>query len=152
MFINEENVRVPYMIAMPRIAAAVRARTLASVIDTAPTVLDLIGLPPMPEYQGTSLLSSRRRRAFFLADYSLGFLGLREDCWKYVFEVNSGRSTLFDVCRDPGERADRSNAAPEQVEAYRAAVESWSLAQRRLVRGRSGPMRADGHADDRDEH
>jgi hypothetical protein len=152
MFVDEENVHVPYFIALPGVSTSIRVASIASVIDTAPTVLDLIGLPPSPDYQGDSLLSPRRARSFFLADYSLGFLGLREGCWKYVLQLNGARSSLFDVCRDPDERQDRSADWPTRVRTYRSDVQRWSLEQKGLVSGRSDVMRADRHAEDRQQH
>ena len=42
LFIHEENVRVPYVIAAPgAITEAIRVKRVASVIDTAPTIVDL---------------------------------------------------------------------------------------------------------------
>jgi len=152
MFVDEENVHVPYFIAVPGLSTSIRVASIASVVDTAPTVLDLIGLPRLPEYQGQSLLSPHRARSFFLADYSLGFLGLREGCWKYVLELNGARSTLFDVCRDPDERQDLSADWPTRVRAYRSDVQAWSFEQKRLVSGRSDVVRADRHAEDRQHH
>ena len=49
---------------------------VASVIDTAPTILDLLGYPVPAQHQGRSLLTSEARPAFFFTDYSLGWLGL----------------------------------------------------------------------------
>ena len=54
LFIHEENVRVPYVIAAPgRDRRADPRGRVASVIDTAPTMLDLLGLPrDQPAHQG----------------------------------------------------------------------------------------------------
>ena len=49
--------------------------------DTAPTVLDLLGLSVPPSYQGRSLLDGPTCLALFCTDYALGLLGLRGG-WK----------------------------------------------------------------------
>ena len=116
MFIHEENLRVPYVIAAPgAVTAQRRVQRVASTIDTAPTVLDLLGLPAEALHQGTSLLRPDPRMALFFTDYSIGWLGLADGCWKYSFEMDSGRSRLFDVCDDPAESRDRAGEFPERV-------------------------------------
>jgi arylsulfatase A-like enzyme len=132
------------------VSSQARVGSVASVIDIPPTILDLLGLPAQTDFQGESLLIDRPRVAFFLADYSLGWLGLRDGCWKYQLDVTAGRSTLFDVCRDPAETRDRSAEWPERIRVYRERVQSWSSSQRRLLLSASH-VSADGHADDRDD-
>jgi len=134
LFLNEENVRVPYAIALPgRIKGELRVHRLASLLDTAPTILDLTGLPRSPEHEGLSLLRPGEPMALFHTDYSLGWLGLRDGCWKYLFEIDDGRSKLFDLCHDPDETVDRSGAHTDRVRAYHDRVIAWSAAERDLV-------------------
>jgi glucan phosphoethanolaminetransferase (alkaline phosphatase superfamily) len=131
LFINEENVKVPYLIVVPGATTEpARVADIASLIDTAPTLLDLLGLPQPGSYQGTSLLRPGPRMALFFTDYSLGLLGLRDGCWKYIYEINAARSKLFDVCRDPNETINLSADRPEQALAYRDRVTKWSAAQK----------------------
>jgi hypothetical protein len=138
LFIYEENIRVPYLIAIPGVTeSTTRVPGVASLVDTAPTILDLLGLRPARRHQGTSLLQPGSRMALFLADYSLGWLGLRDACWKYQFETGSGRSALFDVCADPGETRNLAGREPARVRAYRRHVEQWS--RRDALFTRSGP-------------
>jgi glucan phosphoethanolaminetransferase (alkaline phosphatase superfamily) len=126
----DENVRVPLLIALPGLVSAVRhVRRTASLLDIAPTVLDLLGVGRPPEFQGESLLGPRERMALFFTDYSLGLLGLRDGCAKFITELESGRSRLFDLCSDPGERADRAIDRPELVALYRERLRAWSGAQ-----------------------
>ena len=55
----EENVRVPFLIAAPGlIPHQIRTDRVVSLIDTAPTILDLLGMPEDDAYQGTSALTS----------------------------------------------------------------------------------------------
>jgi arylsulfatase A-like enzyme len=125
-FIYDENVHVPYIIAAPGlIQNQTRVRSGASLIDTAPTILDLLGLPLPPRFQGYSLLDEMPRMALFFTDYSLGFLGLYDSCWKMIFETDSLRSSLYDVCLDPQERQNLSGRNQDRVNAYRATLERW---------------------------
>ncbi len=134
LFVYEENVRVPCLIAAPGlIREAIRVRSVASLIDTAPTILDLLGLPASLGYQGTSLLESQERMALFYTDYSLGLLGLRDGNWKLIYELESSRAKLFDLNRDPTESRNLAAAQPERVRAYQEHLKKWAAAQRSLL-------------------
>jgi lipoteichoic acid synthase len=137
-FIYDENVRVPLMIAVPGATLQqVRVPAVTSLIDVMPTILDLLGLPPSPGQQGVSALRPGARLSLFFTDYSLGWLGLRDGCRKYLYEIGSGRSKLFDVCRDPDETHDMSMSADEstRVAGYRARVERWASATKSSLEG-----------------
>ena len=132
LFIYDENIHVPYIIAAPGlIEDKIRVSNAASLIDTAPTILDLLGLPVPENLQGTSLLDPNPRMSLFFTDYSLGWLGLYDACRKYLFEINSDRSKLYDVCKDPGETNDLSDREHGRTSAYRSRLEEWIAAQRR---------------------
>src|SRR4029079_19293308 len=127
LFIHEENVRIPLMIAAPGSSRrSVRVPRVARVIDIAPTILDLLGLAPDARHQRTSLLPGDARVALFYADYSIGWLGLVDGCSKYLYDVDSGRSRLFDVCVDPGETQDTAAANPQRVFVYKDRVAAWA--------------------------
>jgi phosphoglycerol transferase MdoB-like AlkP superfamily enzyme len=136
LFLYDENVRVPYLIAAPGlIKKAVRVARPISLIDTAPTILDLLGLPAPAGYQGLTALEGKSDIALFYTDYSLSLMGLRDGCWKYIYELESGRSKLFDVCADAAESNDLAPANLERAEAYRARLSEWASAQKALISG-----------------
>ena len=136
----EENIRVPLLMAVPGMeAAGARAGGTASLVDVPPTVLDVLGIERPIAFQGASLLDGADRMALFFTDYSLGLLGARDGCLKYIHELESGRSRLFDLCTDPEEQTDIASRHPDRVLAYRAHVRAWSSAQ--VARIRSEPAR-----------
>jgi hypothetical protein len=63
--------------------------------------------------------------ALFFTDYSLGWLGLVDGCWKYILETGSRRSSLFDICKDPAESRNIAGMHEERIRRYRDRVESW---------------------------
>jgi hypothetical protein len=131
LFLYEENVRVPYLIAAPGlIQGPERVGRVASLVDTAPTVLDLLGLPAPEGFQGRSLLGEQPGLALFCTDYSLGFLGLRDGRWKLIHELESNRSRLFDLEEDPEEQLDLATRHPERAAAYREHLLRWAAAQK----------------------
>ncbi len=133
-FIWEENVRVPCLVlASGIIEQGQRLGRIASLIDLAPTVLDLLGLEAPSEWQGRSLLHGPQRMALFLTDYSLALAGLRDGNWKAIHEIESGRTKLFDVHLDPAERVDLSARYPGKSEAYRKILLEWCKSQRAQI-------------------
>jgi arylsulfatase A-like enzyme len=135
--IYEENVRVPFTIFVPGMGKAPRrVRRLASLLDAAPTVLDLVGLDAPATFQGVSLLDARPRMALFFTDYSLGLLGLRDGCTKYLYEMESRRSRLFDLCQDPAEQVDLATERASDVVRYRDRLRRWIAAEVARIGGR----------------
>jgi phosphoglycerol transferase MdoB-like AlkP superfamily enzyme len=134
LFIYDENVRVPLIVAAPGLfKKPIRVARVASLIDVAPTILDLLGISRPAAYQGRSLLEDRAQMALFATDYSLGFLGLRDGRWKMIHELESSQSRLFDLSGDPDERYDLANLYPERVALYRDHLLNWSAAQKYLI-------------------
>ena len=131
----DENVRVPFLLAAAGVVShQIRSKQVVSLVDTATTVLDLAGLPAPESYQGRSMLDGEPRMALFFADYSLGMLGLRDGPRKFIHELDSGRSKLFDVVKDPQERMDLSDRHVEEVRWYAQDLRTWSSAQKHLLR------------------
>lgn len=130
----DENVHVPFLIAAPGLMRSQeRVRKVVSLVDTAPTILDLIGIPAGANYQGRSMLDSASRMALFFTDYSLGLLGLRDGRWKFVYEIGSGRAKLFDLERDPRELADVSAREAARASWYGQVVRGWCGAQKSYI-------------------
>jgi arylsulfatase A-like enzyme len=134
LHIYDENIRVPLLVAMPGVTTTqTRVRDVASVIDVAPTLLDLAGLAIPSGYEGQSLLAGRPRMALFFTDYSMGLLGLQDGCWKALLEIESAHEQLFDTCADPDERVNLAAANPERIAAYRHRLRAASSATRHAI-------------------
>jgi phosphoglycerol transferase MdoB-like AlkP superfamily enzyme len=133
-FLYEENVHVPFLIAAPGLMRKQeRVRKVVSLVDTAPTILDLAGIPAPANFQGRTMLDGAPRMALFFADYSLGLLGLRDGPWKFVYEIGSGRQRLFDLERDPREMSDLSAAEGARTSWYGEVVRAWSSQQKSYI-------------------
>jgi lipoteichoic acid synthase len=152
-FLYEENVHVPFLIAAPGGLSSVprgvlhgqeRVRQVVSLVDTAPTILELMGIAPPKNYQGRSMLGGgvddelpsapdRAHTALFFTDYSLGLLGLRDGRWKFIYETGSGRVRLFDLEGDPRETVDVSARETTRTSRYARVVRAWSSAQKNYI-------------------
>jgi lipoteichoic acid synthase len=134
LFIYEENVRVPLVIAAPGlITEGMRVPGLTSHVDVVPTILDLLGVTAPADYQGLSRLVGKRATVQFFTDSSLALVGLREENWKYVHEIESNRHKLFDLAEDPDEQRNLADRHPERVDRYKAQLLEWCSTQRGLV-------------------
>lgn len=138
-FVYDTTMRVPLVMAgLPSLRAGLVASGLARTADIAPTVLDLLGAPPLPEAQGRSLaaVATGERAAPALGETGATGYGesielanafgaaplrfAREGRWKYIHQVDP---KLFDVAADPGEETNLASQRPEIVERLRAALE-----------------------------
>jgi phosphoglycerol transferase MdoB-like AlkP superfamily enzyme len=121
LFLYEENVRVPFFIAAPGAPFAPRrAPQLASLIDLAPTTLALAALAREPAHEGRSLLAvSAPRVARFFTEQGSRRGGLRDGRWKVIVDADVGRTEVYDLATDPGERADRSAEAARVSSSHR---------------------------------
>jgi arylsulfatase A-like enzyme len=134
LWLYEENVRVPYLVLAPGlIRESIRVQRVASLVDTGPTILDLLGVPRPAEYQGQSLLEGLEAMALFCTDYSLLLVGLRDGRWKMIHELDSGRSKLFDLRADPAEANDVAEQEAGRVAVYREHLQRWARNQKRLA-------------------
>lgn len=131
LHIYEENVRVPLLFAVPgALDGPIHVRRSASLLDVSPTILDLLGEFVPDEFDGASLLMPQERMALFFTDYSLGLLGLRDGNWKYIYEIESGHSKLFELNSDPAETINLADRFEPRRDAYRTLLMKWAAAQR----------------------
>jgi lipoteichoic acid synthase len=120
---------VPLVIAAPGlITHQTRSRQVVSLIDVAPTLLDLLGGPVPRAYEGHSMLDGTSRMAFFYTHYSRPLCGLRDGRFKMIAELDSGRSRLFDLDADPGELSDIAEKHPDRRAWYARNLRNWSAA------------------------
>jgi arylsulfatase A-like enzyme len=134
LFLYEENVHVPLFISMPgTMTESRRVKRIASLIDLAPTILDLLGLAAVPDYQGTSLLNHGERAALFFTDYALPLAGVRDGKWKLIARIGFPRAKLFDAEADPGETLNLAEQYPDFVAAWQRRLQDWASAQKALI-------------------
>jgi len=75
------------------------------------------------------MLHGDPRLALFFADYSLGLLGLRDGRTKFIYELESKRSRMFDLEDDPGEQINVASENVDRAAHYRQLLRSWAAAQ-----------------------
>lgn len=126
--------RVPLVVRAPG-AKAQRIAAARTHLDIAPTVLDLMQVPPLPRFQGRSMApeiygeepaelrepivlelaedsNNPARRAIIIGTFKL-----------IVFD--SGKKALYDLAADPGELTDLSAKDPERVKTLAAELDAY---------------------------
>ena len=106
----DHSVRVPLVMAGPRVPAGVRSGVLAYLLDVFPTICELAGIDCPGTVEGASLVpcfgdaSQGVREELYLA-YEGGIRGIRHGRHKLI-EYAGGETQLFDLEADPHERTN----------------------------------------------
>ncbi|HTM91369.1 MAG TPA: hypothetical protein VL095_03050, partial [Flavisolibacter sp.] len=82
---------------------------------------------PKPDtWEGTSLFENvTRDRSFFVSPYTDLIIGTRHGNWKYIFNVDTEESELFDLSKDPKELNEISRQYPEIVKKEHEVLIAW---------------------------
>jgi len=109
---------------------------VGSHVDIVPTIVDVLGLEPAPQWQGESFFARERSgRAYFETGISEYQFGVREGPWKYIYNTTLGTERLFHLPTDPDERQDLSAREPDRSARLRQRLAAFIAAEDRLLRG-----------------
>jgi choline-sulfatase len=134
LFLYDTTMTVPLVVHFPGRVAPARNDAAVRLVDVAPTVLALAGLPPLPDVDGVSvvpLLSGRRQAmepAFLETRHPWTTYGwsplaaVRHAGAKYV---RAPREELYDLAADPGEERDLARLRPGSRAHLRALLERF---------------------------
>jgi arylsulfatase A-like enzyme len=110
----EELLRAPLVVYFPPLfPPGKRFEEVVEQVDMAPTIVDALGLPPMPDVDGESLLPLTTgqgdvlRPYYAVADFRTEVRIIRVGRWKLEVDHRSGWESLYDLVADPGETEDR---------------------------------------------
>ena len=124
-FIYDAAVRIPLIFAGPGVSTG-QTSAQVRIVDVAPTVLSLLGLPPLDETQGVDLAASFRGEALApLWAHSESFYPRLHYGWSELQSIQDGRfkyiraprPELYDLHADPGELDDLSQSDPERLQS-----------------------------------
>jgi arylsulfatase A-like enzyme len=126
MDLLEGGIRVPYIARWPaRLPAGRTTGRLAITMDWVATFLAAAGVAPHPEYplDGIDLLGSPKERELFWRMKFREQKAMRSGSWKYL--SIEGNEFLFDLARDPRERANMKHREPEPFQRLKNTYASW---------------------------
>lgn len=136
LFLYESALRVPLLLRAPGLLpAGGRVRGPVELADVAPTVLDLLGLPPLENAQGRSLRARisgeedatdavvRTETLLPWLDFGWSELrAVREGPFKYI---EAPVPELYDLRQDPREEVNLATVEPERVARLAAMLAGW---------------------------
>ena len=111
-----EVTQVPLVLWVPGLTdKEIAIDTTVSHVDVAPTILDLMGLPPEPRMQGQSLVPMALRQGPWTpqvipAEYGRSY-SLRAAHLRYIVDYG-GKEMLYDTVADPVEKTDVKDQRP----------------------------------------
>jgi choline-sulfatase len=141
----ETLVKVPLLFCVPGIAPR-RIEVPRSQIDLAPTIAELLGVPPDPPFRGESLVAELRgsvpKTKRIVVDLPRSDLmdrrrGVIADGWKIIAFGNDKIFKLFNLDKDPFETTDLAKSEPERFEQMKRvyAEESQKIPNVEVVGG-----------------
>lgn len=159
-------VRVPLIIRVPG-AEPVRITEGRTHIDLAPTIAELMGIPPLEQFAGRSLVPeirgapARSREPLLLElaedSHNPGLRAIIVGGYKLIVPTRGGRPRLFDLRTDPGELHNLAKREPAKVRELLELLErqyasipvvapygGMKLSSGRRARGPSGPPKQPG--------
>lgn len=136
----DEVLRVPLLLVGPGVPAGIVVREPVSLVDVAPTLLELLGLSPEPRFEGRSLVpwlggpggTSHDVLAELLPtttnqkELQRHRAGLVRGPWKLLAGAIPIQGAMYDVGEDPGEEHPFPTSHPQAV-ALSAALAAQEL-------------------------
>ncbi|MBA3496251.1 MAG: sulfatase-like hydrolase/transferase [Gemmatimonadales bacterium] len=133
-YLYEEEVHVPLLLINRRLFHDETDEVTGSIVDLAPTIMDLLGYPIPAEWQGRTLFTRERSgRVYLFGPYS-GLFGYREGNRKLIYDAIGDETELYDLAADPREVLNLAAAHPEVVREGRERLAAWMQYQNRFYR------------------
>jgi len=136
-WLHEAVIRVPLVIKLPGQRAGHVVQTPVGLDDLAPTIVDVLGLPPLPQADGRSLkpallggelteqpvyaMAMERQSRF--KPLRAGHYAVIAGSFKLVLDLGENKAELFDLAADPHELHDLSKAEPETAARLRKLLD-----------------------------
>ncbi len=133
VFLYDETIRVPLLLKFPQNQnAGKRVRTRARLVDVAPTILEIAGVPIPSQMQGQSLLRIARANAdqpvYSVSSFpqqAFGWSAL--ESWragKYLY-IKAPRPELYDLSADPGANRNLAQTSKATLETIAGQLDAF---------------------------
>jgi arylsulfatase A-like enzyme len=126
MDLLEGGIRVPYIARWPaRVPQGKSTAQLAITMDWTATFLNAAGVAPHPDYplDGIDLLTNEKPRNLYWRMKFREQKAVRSGTWKYL--SIEGNEFLYDLARDPRERANMKQREPGVFEKLKLDYATW---------------------------
>lgn len=119
----DSDIYVPLILRGPSIPKGQSIDALVSTLDIVPTILEIIGLPPLKGAQGKSLLPLITGEVNAVHDYIFAeqdvlerLRSVRDKRYKLIYHLQNSGNQLYDTIADSGEQKDISEQHPKIVQ------------------------------------
>lgn len=138
----DDTLRVPLIVKAPGVAARKSSRQVR-LIDLMPTALELAGIEPNGDAQGSSLVpllaggDAYAGGEYTLAESAVGSRALRSGKWKLI--LSPKKTELYDLTRDPGEKNDLAGKKKAAASELRSILARTAAAGEKEAFGEALP-------------
>jgi lipoteichoic acid synthase len=124
LYLYEENVHIPFLIYSRQLFRSPRYfEGITRHIDILPTILDLLGIPRLPEEEGVPIFAAHGEQLALLhTSWRQDFMGVVDGNWKYICRTSDRLEELYDLSKDPDEKNNIASRHRDIVERYRFYV------------------------------
>ncbi|MBX0285482.1 sulfatase-like hydrolase/transferase [Halomicroarcula sp. F28] len=126
----DELIRVPLFVSGPGVESTTVDQQV-SLLDLAPTVLDLVGVETPTQMEGASFApvlaggTIDDRVAMTISDNATLY-GCRTNDWKYITRWDGQESSLYDLQADPDEEIDVQDNHPEVANRFFEIISAYT--------------------------
>lgn len=125
----DDQIRVSTIIKQPGQQTSEVRDDAISLIDINPTILEILGMPNHPNFQGQPILKNPRNDYIYILSHGIiKAMGVVDYPWKY-FGSSKELPRLVNVETDPAESLDLSAEYPGKVEELQQAIEHFRQQQ-----------------------
>ncbi len=128
----DQVMHVPGILWGANIPHGKTVKAIAQHIDIAPTFLALAGLPAKPDAQGVSLAPAYQDKPRDVHQYVFGeqdvlepLRSVRDQRYKLILNLRTGKQQLFDDVADPGEFKNLAQREPAITKKLSAVLDRW---------------------------
>jgi len=136
----DEVIRVPLIISGPDIKESTSVKTQVSLLDLAPTIIDLLKISKVKAFMGKSLLPLLDEKAqvlnknYVISEELTRDFSCRTDDWKYVRHDRTNTHELYNLRKDPDEKVNLASNHSEKVDELNELISKHTLAEERVDR------------------
>jgi arylsulfatase A-like enzyme len=125
----DTQMRVSTLFKQPGQKTSATRNDAISLIDINPTILEILGMPNHPNFQGQPILERPREDSIFILSHGIiKAMGIVDYPWKY-FGSSKEPPRLVNLETDPAESMDLSAEHPEKVLALQEDIERFRQQQ-----------------------
>lgn len=134
IFLYDDTIRVPLVMKLPKAQMAKRVSARVGLVDVAPTILEIAGVPVPSQMQGQSLLRIAKSAAapdqpvYARSDFpQRGFGWSSLESWragKYLY-IRAPKPELYDLSADPAAAKNLAAASKATLETIAAQLDNF---------------------------